>query len=448
MSAYTPSMGGIGVKSETNTKEGIGFSQSACETELPAILRLSPAEKHGKNPGELKVKMQAASPNATPAESSLKIHMKPVKASAVPLKMQTGYIPNAAAVADPELLQQIPRLKETLRALDSEMHANASSDVEKRLQMHERILQLQGQKLEQTVKAVGQIFDTQVLHAKVQSATGHRLLAAEKNTSNLLQTSDMHTKLHQVSGEGLISLHGEVRDLGEHSALHANLHRACGNRVMELREQVESLGDKSVLHAEVHKSCGENVLDLKDNMSAIDAKMKELSTLSNELSRRTDLHTRLHKESNNFMKEKLIGVGNSEEAQVGGNISGSDQREIRQLRADIDALALENAELKRSVTMHGKLHAKTADIVANLGLQTTPATAAPMVCSCTDGKECTNCVARKAHTGNADKKHTDKKHKKEMGMHGAHGAHSMHAQLLTQLEADIASSNKPGKKHR
>jgi len=438
MSAYTPSMGGRLDKTETNTKAVIGFSQSACETELPAILRLSPAEKHGKIPGELKVQMQAASAVTAPAESSLKIHMQPVKASAAPLKMQNGYIPNAVAVADPELLQQIPRLKETLRALDTEMHANASSDVEKRLQMHERILQLQGQKLEQTVKAVGQIFDTQALHAKVQSATGHRLLAAEKNTRDLLQTSEMHTKLHQVSGAGLISLHGDVRDLDEQSKLYGKLHKECVGHVCDLNEKVGELNENSELHANIHRACGDNVLSLKEQVS-------ELCSLSNELSRKTDLHTRLHKESNKFMQEKLVGDRDGGGTRVGGNVSGSDQEELRQLRVDLDALALENAELKKSVSMHGKLHAKTADIVGKLGLHTTSATGAPMDCTCTDGKECTNCVATRAHTGHTDKKHTDKKHKKDMGMHGAQ---AMHAQLLTQLEADIASSNKPGKKHR
>jgi hypothetical protein len=61
-------------------------------------------------------------------------------------KMLSQAAPSAPAVAvvlaDPELLVQIPRLKENLRALDNEMHATATSDLEKRLAEHARILEL------------------------------------------------------------------------------------------------------------------------------------------------------------------------------------------------------------------------------------------------------------------------------------------------------------------
>jgi hypothetical protein len=52
-----------------------------------------------------------------------------------------------ALVADPEVLLEIPRLKETLLVVDSEMHTTVSSDIDKRLVMHERILQMQGAKV-------------------------------------------------------------------------------------------------------------------------------------------------------------------------------------------------------------------------------------------------------------------------------------------------------------
>ena len=75
-----------------------------------------------------------------------------------------------ALVADPEVLLQIQRLKETLLVVDSEMHTTESSDIDKSLVMHERILQMQGakvNKMRQTVdrtdQSVGQMMDTSPL---------------------------------------------------------------------------------------------------------------------------------------------------------------------------------------------------------------------------------------------------------------------------------------------
>ncbi len=74
-------------------------------------------------------------------------------------------------VSDPEVLLQIPRLKKTLLVLDSEMHTTESSDIDKRLVMHERILQMQGvkvnkmrQAVERTAQSVGQMMDTTRTH--------------------------------------------------------------------------------------------------------------------------------------------------------------------------------------------------------------------------------------------------------------------------------------------
>ena len=504
MSAYTPSMGGRVDK--TDPKLAINFSPIASEVEVPAILRLSPADKNTKPSVGLKVQMQApcmqTESESAKVSNMLKIHMQPTNVSAIPSKLQPGYVPNAAAVVDAELLQQIPGLKETLRALDSEMHANASCDVEKRLQMHERILQLQGQQLEQTVKAVGKIFDTQALHAKVHSAAGHRLLSVEANTTNLKemsdlqtevqsatasrlfanekntrslqQTSELHTQLHHASGAGLIGMqedmkglvrkntehnkkmnhmHKQLGELENDSKLHGELHGACGTRVLELKDQVKSLGKQTQLHANVHKCSGNNVIKLQGDMRNIDAKVSELCSLSNELSRRSDLYTRLHKESNNFMKEKVTGACKDGDTLVGSDVSRASQDELKQLRADLNALALENIELKKSVSMHGKLHAKTAAVVEKLGLQkqvgsmvisahaahaTTEAHAGHTPtnkCNC-DGKgTCATCIAK-----------TSSNHNEKRGM--PRDNVNSHSQLLMQLQNDIASSNKMGKNRR
>ncbi len=72
--------------------------------------------------------------------------------------------------ADPEVLLQMPRLEDTLLVIDSEMHTTVSSDIDKSLVMHERILQMQGTKVnkmrqavDRTAQSFGQMMDTSPL---------------------------------------------------------------------------------------------------------------------------------------------------------------------------------------------------------------------------------------------------------------------------------------------
>jgi hypothetical protein len=322
--------------------------------------------------------------------------------------------------------------------------------------------------VEQHAKVFGQLLDTQALHAKVHSATGKRLKEAESNVRALQGTSDMHTQLHQACGAGLLNIRETV-------GLHGHLHKDCVHAMVDLKKDVGALNEQHELHEDLHKAIGNNVVDLKDKvgvlcekndlhaklhkctvgkfegeMRNVDAKVSELCTLSNELLRRSDLHTKLHKESDKFMEEKLRDAS----LVVAGDASGMDLGEIRKLQAAVDTLALENAELKKSVDKHTELHKKTASVVASLGIaninKNTDATAVLPVgaCSCTDCTKCTNCMAQRAHAGVQEVRHAHK----HAGQ-GSDAVRTKHSQLLTELEANIASTNKPlsknlGKKHR
>lgn len=446
MSAYTPNMAGK-FAADTRTQT-VGFSQASCEAEVPAILRMSMAEKYSNAPGSLKVHMQPAhSPmesEATKMSSGLKINIQPANASGMPVKTKSGYVANAAAVADPELLHHIPRLKETLQALDSEMHANTSLDVEKRLQIHERILQLQGQELkkaqqavEQTAKVVGQMYQTQALHASVHSAAGQRLMATEADVRALKDTSDVHSQLHHVTGAGLLGLKDNVSDLGEHRELHSKLHKECVKKVSDMKQKFMDLDKKSALHKDLHAACGKAVMNLNETVGVIaekhelhaqvhkcsGQKVLQMEKQMSELSRTSELHTRLHKESNKIMQSGAVGE------QVGG-----DREELRQLRTELDALKLLNTELQTKVDKQTVIQMKTVNLVKELGGKNTGATVSAVdACNsagnCGDDCRCVKCLATHAQRG----------HKK---------SHAMHSQLITELEAGIASSNKPGKKHR
>lgn len=440
MSAYTPNMAGK-VNADTRTQT-VGFSQASCEAEVPAILRMSMAEKYSNAPGSLKVQMQPVySPmesDPTKMSSGLKISIQPANASGMPVKTKPGYVANAAAVADPELLHHIPGLKETLQALDSEMHANSSLDVEKRLQIHERILQLQGQELkkaqqvvEQTAKVVGKMYETQALHASVHSAAGQRLMATEADVRALQTTSDVHSQLHHVSGAGLLGLKSDVSDLGEHSELHSKLHTECVKKMSDMKQKFEKLDESTKLHGNLHKACGNAVVNLgkKNELHAqvhkvSGEKLLQAEKKLSELSNMSEVHARLHKESNKMLLNGLDGE------KVGG-----DREELRQLRTELDALKVLNTELQTKVDKQTVIAKKTADLVnEKLGVQKTDTTVSA-VAACNSDEKCgDNCRCLKCQATHAQR--------------GYKKAHHMHSQLLTQLDACIASSNKPGKKHR
>jgi hypothetical protein len=454
MSAYTPKMGG-GLAGRVDDTEAtpLSFSQASCDGELPAILRLSPADKNQKTPGSLKVQMQAAclpgESESTKTAGGLKISMQPTNVSSAPVKVRQGYVANAAAVADPELLQHIPRLKETLQALDSEMHANASSELDKRLLMHERILQLQGEKLnkaqqvvEQTAKAVGQILSTQGLHANTHKAMGKRLIAAEQSLGELQGKSELYSQLHHAAGNGIITMRDDVQALGEKSEMYSKLHHSAVDRMLGLAGQVDALGEKSEMYSKLHHSAVDRVLGLSGKVDTL-GKKSELHNRFNEsiganvleMKKKTEVYDRLHQVSNKMLLER-------EDASVGGEFSGA---QLGGMQAQLDALKQENKELKEAMAKNLTATQKTASILAKLRPESGDVAAPLSPCTCKDGVRCTNCMAKTAIAGHDQEKHAKQRH--HQGDH-KHGTLALHSQLVGELESCIASSNKPGKKRR
>ncbi len=331
MSAYNPRMAGTASVKAEPTTTAISYTAQASVAPLPAMLRLK-ADAPGKVASVAGPKLVSTSAmniqlHATSAAVALQAAAAEERANVRFADAERAQLAaRVALAADPEVLLQIPRLKETLRALDSEMHSTASSDIDKRLQMHERILQLQGAQLskvqlayEQTARSVGQIMDTQALHGQLHEAAGRAVIATEaagrelraKNelhsrllevagrqvlntdaaTQGLLETSALHSRLHKASAASVLGLEdsveqlharsalstqvhaasvaklrgveGHVRELAETSALHSEVHHAGGQGVLALREDVRRLAATSALHSEVHHAGGEGVLALR-----------------------------------------------------------------------------------------------------------------------------------------------------------------------------------------
>lgn len=485
MSAYTPKMGG------TKEKTIDYAANASIATKVPAILRLSAAERDAPVAGSMKIEIQTVGARNTAAEglhaavdaqraAYLKL-IQPVQASAAPTKSEPVFAKDVHV--EHELMSQIPRLKETLAALDSEMHANACSDVDKRMQVHERILQLQGAQLSMVQKSVTSLIEqqarqdvesdalrkTSMLHAKLHKAAGTQVLATaadvlalqkakvancsnsdvvglKQKTESLRQTVDLHSELHKASGAGVLALREKTKELAETRDLHSELHRAGGAGVLNLHEKVKNLREVSALHSELHKAGGAGVLNLNDKVKDL----REVSDLHSELHKAggtgvlalhsktaelahtSDLHTKLHKASGEYMTQN---IGNAS-----AGASASQDAELRKLRKDLDMLVQENSKLKASVAVHDELHRTTSSIVQSLGKKSLATVSALhdkcKTCGMPENTcRCTACEHRNtrslAPTNVA-----------------AETPSTSHARILSMLQTDISSSNKPRQNRR
>ena len=452
MSAYTPKMGGIKEKT-------IDYAANATiATKIPAILRLNAAERDAPVASSMKIQIQTVgAPGAAAAglhaavDAQRAAYLKLIQPVQAPAKSEAVFAKEV--FAEHELMSQIPRLKETLAALDSEMHANACSDVDKRILVHERIMQLQGTQLSMVQRSVSQLIEQQarqdvdsdalrkttMLHAKLHKAAGTQVLATaadvqalkmarqasvsnggnnsdvlglKQTTQALRQTVDLHSELHKASGAGVLALREKTKDLVQTRDLHSELHKASGAGVLALHEKVKDLREVSELHSELHKAGGTGVLALHSK--------------TNELQHTSDLHTKLHKASGEYMTQN-IGAGQS----VGGSTEHGN--ELRKLRKDLDLLASENSKLKASVAVHDELHRTTSSIVCSLGKKTLAASPPEHeICKICQKPEnlcrCIPCAQRNARSP---------------APVAAEAPMTSHARILSMLQTDITSSNKP-----
>ena len=464
MSAYTPKMGGT-------TEKTIDYAANATiAAKIPAILRLNAAERDTPVASSMKIQIQTVgAPGAAAAglhaavdaqrAAYLKL-IQPVQANAAPAKSEAVFAKDV--YAEHELMSQIPRLKETLAALDNEMHENACSDVDKRMLVHERIMQLQGAQLSMVQKSVTSLIEqqarqdvdsdalrkTSMLHAKLHKAAGTQVLATaadvqalktarqactvnavsnsnsevlglKQTTQALRQTVDLHSELHKASGAGVLALREKTKDLAQTRDLHTELHKAAGAGVLGLHEKVKDLREISELHSELHKAGGTGVLALHSK--------------TNQLANTSDLHTKLHTASGEYMTQN-IGNGLS----VGA--SAEHGAELRKLRKDLDLLVNENSKLKASVAVHDELHRTTSSIVQSLGKKTLADNTIGV------GGWCKSCGGT---TGRGGTCHCNDGTCASIAMPvAAETPSTSHARILSMLQTDIASSNKPRQNRR
>lgn len=352
-------------------KTAIDYVPTKVEMDIPAILRLKPAEPQARD-GAMRIKLQTA-PRMAPVtdvatEAECRAYQK---------MMGVALSGDASARADPELLAQIPRLKETLTALDSEMKSGASSDIEKRMAVHSRILELQGAQLtevqktmQKTVSSMGQMLQHQKLHAQLHEAAGRKVLKAEEatldlhaNMERLKKQAGLHSALHEETAEGVMRLSKAMQQVEDLSGLHSALHQETGGKVLKLSTAMKQVEKEASLHNALHKETAEGVL--------------KLSTAMKQVKKEASMHNALHKETaEGVLKakkdhadlDKKVGVLQKKQT-LYDSIHKETASQVIDMQANVSGIQRNVDALRSDGALHSKIHLQVGNSLKDLETQ-------------------------------------------------------------------------------
>jgi methyl-accepting chemotaxis protein len=144
--------------------------------------------------------------------------------------------PKAVACTQDNLIRQIPRLRESLSALDEEIHSELTKpDHAETMRIHSKILQLQD-------KRMGEV---------------------EGRLNSLAGDSELFEQLHLVSGKHIMDMSEQLSDKNH---LFEQLHHVSGRHIMDMSKQ---LSDKNHLFEQLHHASGKHIMDMSEQLSGL-----------------------------------------------------------------------------------------------------------------------------------------------------------------------------------
>lgn len=405
MSAYTPKLAG----SEPH-KLAIDYAPKA-DMDLPAILRLKPAEPLARNAllaapdGAMRIKLHAA-----PREAPVAVSATEAECRAYRKMLGSAATDEALKRADPELLAQIPRLKETLCALDGEM----SSALDKRLAVHARILELQAQQLTEVQKAVEMTAKQQKMHHKQHETEAHHARGLEDRLRSVETVGQLHSKLHEATGKHVLEARQTLRavhKMQKTNEIRDDLHHEVGQHVQRLTRQVETMNENHGLYEKLHEATTSKVLGLQTAVGSVKRDVTATRQAVQDLSATKDLQTEVQVEVAHNLKglqqqidamrvlnEQLSRPQNpiasdpahgkkhkkmhqraTAETETPAGVraatlstqsfasAGASDVDVREMRSDLDKLVAVNAELVKKLSMQEQAVVSTSNIVRSLG---------------------------------------------------------------------------------
>ena len=245
MSYYTPNMAKTSTAVDSRSA-ALGLQvDPRTQTRIPPMLRLHAGERPEQPKGSsLKINL---TPTAAPARLSIfpsddaRVGMYPANYG-----MQDDVRQRPVACTQDNLIRQIPRLRESLSALDEEIHSEKNTpDIAETIRIHSKILQLQDKRMndvEDRINAVASGSDEKTgLFEQLHHVSGKHIMDMSKKINEIESSMDLHEQLHHATGERVLGMAAKLHEIDDSMDLHEQLHHASGERVLTVDKKVRDL---------------------------------------------------------------------------------------------------------------------------------------------------------------------------------------------------------------
>ena len=234
MSYYTPNMMKASAAADTRTPAlGIQLDPNmhTAAPSIPPMLRLHAEQNKGSG---LKISL---TPTAAPAR--LSIYPCDTYGS-------DDARPKAVACTQDNLIRQIPRLRESLSALDEEIHSEMNTpDHAETMRIHSKILQLQDKRMNEVEGRLNTLAkdgdQKNELFEKLHHVSGRHIMDMSEKLKDMQSTMDVHGQLKGGDDYSARSVDSKLRDLTQAGEISMDIVKKCQDRIGDIRQDLSSI---------------------------------------------------------------------------------------------------------------------------------------------------------------------------------------------------------------
>lgn len=246
MSYYTPNMMKASAAVDTRTPTlGIQLdpNMQTAAPSIPPMLRLHAEQSKGSG---LKISL---TPTAAPARLSI---------YPCDTYVSDDARPKAVACTQDNLIRQIPRLRESLSALDEEIHSEMNTpDHAETMRIHSKILQLQDKRMNEVEGRLNTLArdgdEKNGLFEQLHHASGKHILDMSEKLKGIESVID---DTHNTR-----SVESKLRDLTHAGEISRDILKTCQERIGDMRQDINSVARKvgCVTHKQLQGEAGETL---------------------------------------------------------------------------------------------------------------------------------------------------------------------------------------------
>jgi CII-binding regulator of phage lambda lysogenization HflD len=198
------------------------------------------------------------------------------------------------ACAQDNLIRQIPRLRESLSALDDEIHSEMSKpDHAETMRIHSKILQLQDKRMNEVEGRLNTLArdgdEKSALYEQLHHASGARILAMSEELKEMHGEVDLHSELHHATGERVLGMARQVEE------------PTCSAHARTVDQQLRDLTHAGEISRDLLKDCQERLGDVssatrkaqqaQDGHRQVQSELGDMRQDMNELTRKVEQAT-------------------------------------------------------------------------------------------------------------------------------------------------------------